>query len=54
MTPILLIDDDPTARLIVTRTLKQQGYDVAVAKNGQEGIDLAKIVSILSSLSVTG
>ncbi|TVR14530.1 MAG: response regulator [Phormidium sp. GEM2.Bin31] len=42
MTPILLIDDDPTARLIITRTLKQQGYNVAVATNGQEGIDLAK------------
>lgn len=42
MTPILLIDDDPTTRLVIKRALTQQGYDVAVAKNGEEGLDLAQ------------
>ncbi|WP_159785200.1 PP2C family protein-serine/threonine phosphatase [Sodalinema gerasimenkoae] len=42
MTPILLIDDDPTTRMVLTRALEEQGYNVAVAKNGEEGIDMAK------------
>jgi sigma-B regulation protein RsbU (phosphoserine phosphatase) len=42
MTQILVIDDDPTIRVVLTRALKKQGYGVTVAENGQEGIDRAK------------
>lgn len=42
MTQILVIDDDPTIRLVLTKALQKQGYDVTVAKNGQEGIEQAQ------------
>lgn len=42
MTQILVIDDDPTIRVVLTRALKKQGYGVTVAENGQEGLDRAK------------
>lgn len=35
---ILVIDDDPITRMVLTRTLQQQGYEVTAAKNGQEGL----------------
>jgi sigma-B regulation protein RsbU (phosphoserine phosphatase) len=42
MTQILVIDDDPTIRLVLTKALQKQGYKVTVAKNGQEGIEQAQ------------
>ncbi|HIK27510.1 MAG: SpoIIE family protein phosphatase [Oscillatoriaceae bacterium SKW80] len=42
MTEILVIDDDPTIRLVLTKALQKQGYNVTVAKNGQEGIEQAQ------------
>ncbi len=39
---ILLIDDDPIIRTILTRTLKLHGYEVIVAANGQEGLNQAE------------
>lgn len=41
MTHILVIDDDPTIRVVLTRSLQKQGYHVAVASNGQEGMEQA-------------
>ena len=41
MSQILIIDDDPTIRMTLQRFLKSQGYDVTVAKDGQEGLDKA-------------
>lgn len=41
---ILVIDDDPTIRLVIRRILQKQGYDVVLASDGQEGIDLANQV----------
>jgi len=38
---ILLVDDEPTQRLIMARLLKRAGYDVETASNGKEA--LAKI-----------
>jgi PleD family two-component response regulator len=38
---ILLIDDDPLIRRIVTRTLTAKGYHVAEASSGAEGLALA-------------
>lgn len=35
---ILVIDDDPTTRLLLSRKLNQQGYGVEVATNGAEGL----------------
>lgn len=42
MAQILVIDDDPTIRLILKRSLRGNGYEVIEASNGEEGIDLAR------------
>ncbi|HIK31989.1 MAG TPA: SpoIIE family protein phosphatase [Oscillatoriales cyanobacterium M59_W2019_021] len=42
MTQILLIDDDPTTRLVLKRALAKQGYEVTVASNGEEGLEQAQ------------
>ncbi|WP_414541921.1 SpoIIE family protein phosphatase [Nostoc sp. CCY0012] len=44
MLKILIIDDDPTVRVALKRTLQNQGYDTTVASNGQSGITQAKIL----------
>jgi phosphoserine phosphatase RsbU/P len=41
MSQILIIDDDPTVRLTLSRSLKNQGYDVSVAVDGEEGLQAA-------------
>jgi len=38
---ILVIDDDPTTRLLLRKTLKDLGYTVAVASHGAEGLAIA-------------
>ena len=42
MYKILIIEDDPLFRLVLTKALKNQGYDVAVATNGEEGLTQGK------------
>ncbi|AFY72467.1 serine phosphatase RsbU, regulator of sigma subunit [Synechococcus sp. PCC 7502] len=42
MLQVLVIDDDPVMRMILKNALQEQGYLVILAKDGQEGIDLAK------------
>ncbi|MGA2919250.1 response regulator [Methanoregula sp.] len=42
MTRILIIDDSSFQRRIVTGILKDAGYDVSVADNGRDGIELAQ------------
>jgi phosphoserine phosphatase RsbU/P len=42
MVQILIIDDDPTTRLILSKALISEGYEVEVAGNGQIGLDKAK------------
>ncbi len=41
MKTILLIDDDPVVRSLVSGILRKYGHNVFVAKDGREGIDLA-------------
>lgn len=50
MFKILIIDDDPTVQLMLTRMLKKQGYEVIVASNGEEGI--AKAQNFLPALII--
>lgn len=38
---ILIIDDDPSIRFILEKTLTAEGYVAMSASNGQEAIDLA-------------
>lgn len=38
---ILVIDDDPTTRLILAKNLRNQGYEVTTANNGSTGIATA-------------
>jgi twitching motility two-component system response regulator PilH len=42
MTRILIIDDSSFQRRIVTGILSEAGYDVSVADNGRDGIELAQ------------
>ncbi len=44
MPRILVIDDDFATQLLLKRTLEQQGYDVTVANNGEEGLVKAKAI----------
>jgi PAS domain S-box-containing protein len=39
---ILVIDDDSTARQLLTRVLEEQGYQVITAESGEQGVALAK------------
>ncbi len=41
MSCILIIDDDPTTRLLLRHNLERQGHDVSVAEDGHEGVELA-------------
>lgn len=38
MTQILIIDDDPIMRMILKKTLQEQGYQVSLAQSGEDGI----------------
>jgi len=42
MANILIIDDEPTLRMLMKSFLTREGHLVAEAASGQEGIDLAK------------
>ncbi|MBE9190443.1 SpoIIE family protein phosphatase [Gloeocapsopsis crepidinum LEGE 06123] len=42
MVKILIIDDDPTIRMVLKRALQNQGYTVTVASSGEEGIAQAQ------------
>ncbi|KOP26742.1 regulator [Hapalosiphon sp. MRB220] len=44
MVRILVIDDDPIVRTVLKRTLQNQGYEITVANNGEEGITQAKLL----------
>jgi sigma-B regulation protein RsbU (phosphoserine phosphatase) len=42
MVQILIIDDDPNIQLLLTRALEQEGYDIVIAQDGEEGIQKAR------------
>ncbi len=44
MARILIIDDDNTTQLLLQRTLHQQGYDIVLASDGEEGLIEAKAI----------
>jgi sigma-B regulation protein RsbU (phosphoserine phosphatase) len=44
MFKILVIDDDPIVRTVLKKTLQNQGYDISIAKNGEEGITQAQLL----------
>jgi PAS domain S-box-containing protein len=43
--PILVIDDDPNSRDLLQRMLESEGYAVATASSGEEGLDLAQTIA---------
>lgn len=42
MSQILVIDDDPTIRILLKRAFSSSGYNVQLAEDGLEGIELAE------------
>ena len=38
---VLIVDDDPTVHIIVTKILAENGYGVVSAKTGEQGFQLA-------------
>jgi PAS domain S-box-containing protein len=51
--PVLVIDDDPDSRSLLRRTLEADGYTVATAASGREGLELArKLAPALITLDV--
>lgn len=48
MTHILIVDDSPTERHFLKAVLAENGYEISLAENGEQGIELAK--SILPDL----
>ncbi len=40
--PVLVIEDDPDASALIQRILSKDGYNVVIAGNGEEGLELAK------------
>jgi len=51
MSRILIIDDDPSIRLVFKRYLEGHGYDVETASNGNEG--LSHLQNSLPNLVIT-
>jgi len=41
-TRIIVIDDDPDIRDVLSLTLTEEGYDVLEAENGLEGVEIIK------------
>ena len=39
---ILLVDDEPEIQVIIRSRLTAAGYDVIIAQDGQEGLDMAR------------
>ena len=55
MTKLLIVEDNELNRDMLSRRLKRRGYDIAIAINGQQGIDMATTESpdlILMDLSL--
>ena len=42
MARILIVEDSPTQAMSLTRLLKKHGHEVLTAKDGAEGIEVAK------------
>ncbi|MUL36054.1 PP2C family protein-serine/threonine phosphatase [Gloeocapsopsis dulcis] len=42
MSLILVIDDDPTVQIVLSRALENQGHQVVITNNGEEGVTLAR------------
>ena len=42
MAQIIIIDDDPTIQMLLTKALSDSGYEITIAKDGLEGLNLAK------------
>ena len=54
---ILIVDDDPTSRIILEATLKKSGHTVTAAKNGAEALDVfgkGNVPLIISDIVMSG
>ena len=42
MARILIVDDSPTQTLSISKILKKHGHEIITAKDGEEGVEVAK------------
>ena len=52
MKKILIIEDDPDIREVIQDLLLMEGYDVQVAEQGREGLDLLTSALVLPDLII--
>jgi sigma-B regulation protein RsbU (phosphoserine phosphatase) len=45
MSKLLVIDDDPIIRLFLKKALQKEGYEISIASDGQEGLELIKQIN---------
>ncbi len=50
MARILVTDDEPISRLVIGEMLQDEGYDVAYATNGDQGLTLYRKSPFLASV----
>ena len=43
MAHILIVDDSPTERHFLKSVLSENGYDISLAENAEQGIEMAKL-----------
>lgn len=54
---ILIVDDDPSIRHMLSRVLVDEGYEVALAANGRDGLNIAQegnVALVLLDLKMPG
>ncbi|HZI73877.1 MAG TPA: response regulator [Gemmatimonadales bacterium] len=50
---ILVVDDEPVLRMLISRAFRERGYEVVEAADGLAGLDVARSASVPFDLVVT-
>ena len=52
MAKILLVEDTPIAQIVTKNVLTAMGYEVTLAKNGQEAVQMADVIYVLILMDI--